>query len=153
MQHFAGIAAYESLPRSRSSNSPSIQNRSITTNLVGIHSFSRSSSLRRQVDETNAGALYAQVDRSKKKRQNCGDSSGRLPGLEIFSLETRTMTFFLCFSGASDTCSPVSNPLRNLLDHQLQSSSTSSSPREPLYATIGHKQRPTMHRQGLGDNV
>ena len=108
---------YESLPRSHSgSTGPA-------TKLVGIQNFSgrnsRNSSLRRK----DTSDLYAQVDRSKKKR--AGISGGSAVGDSSSSLET---------------CSPVSNPLRSLLDEAMTS-------REPLYATIGHKPRPQMGSQ------
>ena len=106
---------YESLPRSQSgSTGPA-------TKLVGIQNFSginsRSSSLRRK----DTSDLYAQVDRSKKKRTGIGGGAGDS-------------------SSSLETCSPVSNPLRTLLDEAMSS-------REPLYATIGHKPRPQMGSQ------
>ena len=105
---------YESLPRSHSgSTGPS-------TKLVGIQSFGigRTSSLRRK----DTSDLYAQVDRSKKKRPGGGAGGG---GESSSSIET---------------CSPISNPLRTLLDEAM-------STREPLYATIGHKPRPNLTSQ------
>lgn len=117
---YAGISSpavqdkviYESLPRSQSGNTGP------TTKLVGIQGFGvgRTSSLRRK----DTSDLYAQVDRSKKKK-NGGGGGGES-------------------SSSLETCSPVSNPLRSLLDEAMTT-------REPLYATIGHKPRPQMGSQ------
>ena len=103
---------YESLPRSQSGGSG---NTGPTTKLVGIQGFGRTNSLRRK----DTSDLYAQVDRSKKKRNGGGGGES---------------------SSSLETCSPVSNPLRSLLDEAMTT-------REPLYATIGHKPRPQMGSQ------
>ena len=103
---------YESLPRSHSGTTGP------TTKLVGIQGYGvgRTSSLRRK----DTSDLYAQVDRSKKKRAGGGGGGESSSSLE--------------------TCSPISNPLRTLLDEAM-------STREPLYATIGHKPRPNLTSQ------
>lgn len=102
---------YESLPRSHSGTTGP------TTKLVGIQGYGvgRTSSLRRK----DTSDLYAQVDRSKKKRAGGGGGES---------------------SSSLETCSPISNPLRTLLDEAM-------STREPLYATIGHKPRPNLTSQ------
>ena len=107
---------YESLPRSHSSSTGP------ATKLVGIQNFSRTNSRSSSFRQKDTSDLYAQVDRSKKKRTGIG---GAAAGDSSSSLET---------------CSPVSNPLRSLLDEAMSS-------REPLYATIGHKPRPQMGSQ------
>jgi len=116
---YAGISSpavqdkviYESLPRSHSGTTGP------TTKLVGIQGYGvgRTSSLRRK----DTSDLYAQVDRSKKKRAGGGGGES---------------------SSSLETCSPISNPLRTLLDEAM-------STREPLYATIGHKPRPNLTSQ------
>ena len=75
---YSGIQdrVYESLPRSLSSNSPKV-----TKGITGLHGFSsRSSSLRRKDSQRScstkdAHLLYAQVDRSKKRRADVENDS------------------------------------------------------------------------------
>ena len=114
-------AGYESLPRSISANT----SRPLpVTGITGLHGFSsRSSSLRGKsggqqpslplpVEPIDPNlALYAKVDRSKKKGSSSGDSS--------------------------DTCSPVSNPGGG--GSLIRAPSVGENTKEPLYATIGHR--------------
>lgn len=149
-------SGYDSLPRSMSTETSSIQfagPNKATTGLLGINGFARTPSLHRKTkDSAAADSLYARVDRSKKKNNRGSSSSG---GSEVTSpISSPTSVFqddqvnrhiirVTAGSNASSHENLRHSPNRPTSLYpslnRRQPQSPVSLHKEPLYATIGSK--------------
>jgi len=151
-----------SLPRSLSSIEAGASTASTMasprmTGLIGINGFSRTPSLQRRKKEQATADLYARVDRSKKKR-SLEDNNVSPPGhIEVSPLTSPTTDSSSINSNRTThnnhSATPASTVIRvnpvstaspnrrptTLYPSLSRKSSTGSSNKEPLYATIGSK--------------